>query len=297
MKSILGFLFFLPFWGGAFAGLQTPAPTNHEVQFELNSRRTVPHRLWCRLLRWIRWCGLPADQGLGIGFSPIHQAGQPACNFPPTMKTTKTLLAALALLIALSVQTQAATLILDSFTEGRVNLSDDNQQTDIDILSSGILRYRDIYVSGLGDYTATLVTGSGVLNYTVALRGQPLDNRMAMIYRNPDQSPFSLLGTDGFVITVTNLVGSGELVVSLDGRGGHSTIPVRLSGSGDIFYPVSNISGVYDLNQLSRVSFNFIALSPDFSITLSEVSAVPEPSATVLFSLVACAGLFRRRRL
>ncbi|MES2470313.1 MAG: hypothetical protein V4675_23675 [Verrucomicrobiota bacterium] len=103
MKSILGFLLFLPFWGGAFAGLQTPTPTNDEVQFELNSRRAVPLKDGTErklILEQMKPRVFPpppavvprapvdpvvraaADQGLGIGFRPIHQAGQPAYHFP-----------------------------------------------------------------------------------------------------------------------------------------------------------------------------------------------------------------------
>ena len=118
-----------------------------------------------------------------------------------------------------------------------------------------------------------------------------------MFYRNPDQSLFSLIGTDGFIIGVTNLTGSGELVISLNGGGGHTTIPVTLSGPGDIFYPVSNIGGIYDLDQLSRVSFHFIARSPDFSLTLAEISAVPEPSSVFMLGMGGIRFLASRSRV
>jgi hypothetical protein len=211
------------------------------------------------------------------------------------MNTTKGLLAFLALLVAAATHSQAATVVLDSFTEGSVNLSDGFGGPDVDVLTTGLLQLRDVDLDGGGEYTATLVTGSGTLNYTVDLRGQPNGVRMTLIYQRPDQGLFSLIGTEGFSIHVQGIVGAGELIMFVN-PGSSRSVSIPLNTAGELFYPVGNLGGNFTLDQLNQVGLHFIARSPDFSITLGEISAVPEPSGTVLFGLVASAGLFARRR-
>lgn len=216
---------------------------------------------------------------------------------PPTMKNTKALLATLALLFALSVQTQAATLVLDSFSEGGFDLSDEGAHSDIDIFSGELLDRRRAVASAGGDFTAKLVTGSGVMNYAVELRGTPSgDVLFTLLYTKQDGSGFSLLGADGLSLKIVGLVGLGDLLVYLDG-GSTNSVSIPITSTGDLFYPLANTGNILPLNDVHQIGFQLIAKSSDFSIELDQITVVPEPSATVLFGLVAWAGLFRRRRL
>ena len=195
-----------------------------------------------------------------------------------------------------SVPLEAAVLVLDSFSEGSLGLGNGGQHSDTDILLSAPLQHRDVFLAGSRQYIATSEAASGVLNYTINLSRPPDGNHfLTVTYRNPDNSLFSLLGIVGFGINIINLRGTGEFTMYVNSVPVPAVV-ISLTKPGFVFYPIENIRGGFSLDQLSRVGFQFIATSPDFSITLDEISAIPEPSALVLLSLGGSWGLVRLQR-
>lgn len=120
-------------------------------------------------------------------------------------------------------------------------------------------------------------------------------NSMTASYRQANNQSFNLLGADAFKVSLTNVVGRGNLLVLIN-EGSLSPVPVELSSQGEVIYPFSNLRGFFNLAAVSRISFRFEALSADFSVTAHEIAIVPEVSSAWLAGLGSAACLLRRRR-
>ena len=205
-------------------------------------------------------------------------------------------IAASALLFLAAGPMNAAVLVLDTFSEGQVNLSQDESGGDTDVIPGKPFESREIGAANTGPYSVTSVSGSGILNYTIAVRGQSAERSefLSIFYTKSSSSSAKLLGVDAFVLKVTSIVGEGNLTISLN-VGFSMTIPVALNAPGEIIFPLSNFGRPFDLNLITKVGFHFVPSSPNFSITLDEISAVPEPSASLLLGIGGWVCLRRRR--
>ncbi len=193
---------------------------------------------------------------------------------------------------SLATSTHGAVL-LDSFTEGAFSLKFSGPTSQRDTLSGVLLDHRFGLGAGVKDWGAILNTTDGNLSYSVNLRGAPNgDNWFGLSYTS-SQGLFSLAGVDGFSVNITNMVGEGELLVFF-GSNPEDSVSVP-TVTGQLRYPLSNITTYGSLDDLYRLEFRFIAKTADFSITLDEITLVPEPS-TVALAGIAAAGLLRRRR-
>ena len=211
------------------------------------------------------------------------------------MQTPKAILTFLALLTALTVQSQGATLILDSFSEGDFDLSYGGGQSDIDIISGEFLDSRRAVANTGSNFTAKLVTGSGVVHYTVDLRSMPqTDVLLSLIYTKQDRSSLSLLGVHGFALKIVGLRGLGELKVYLDG-GSRNSITIPFTSTGNLFYSLADAGNTLPLNDVHQIGFQIIAKSPDFSIMLDQITVVPESTSVMWLGIGGILWAIRRR--
>lgn len=104
------------------------------------------------------------------------------------------------------------------------------------------------------------------------------------------------MGFSHFVVSVHDLVGTADLYVLYRGSSNQllPEIPITIDSSGDYFIPFSYM-GVDDPFSPSSVLFRVFPTSDDFSITLSSVGVIPEPSSGLMIALGATALILRRR--
>ncbi|MDB6072324.1 MAG: hypothetical protein JWL81_3495 [Verrucomicrobiales bacterium] len=184
--------------------------------------------------------------------------------------------------------------VLDSFSVGEFALKFDGPTAQVDVISEGFLDDRLARGAGVKDWSATLNITTNQLLYSVNLRGVPDGaNWFGLAYRSVS-GPFSLLGFDSVSLKIDNVVGTGDLLVFVGETPGASLL-IPITGSGVLNYPISNIVTGYPLDAVPQLQFRFIAKTADFSISLDEITLVPEPS-TVALAGIAAAGLLRRRR-
>ena len=210
------------------------------------------------------------------------------------MKFSKLLSCVLVGTLLFATSADSAVMVVDSFSEGGFELKFDGPADQRDVLLGGFLDQRLAAGSGYKDWGAVLSTATGRLLYSVNLRGAPDGGNWFGLAYTSSAGFFSLLGAEGFSLNVTETVGAGELVVSI-GETPRDNIRIPIAGPGSYFYPISNIVSGGPLDSALQVQFRFIAKTADFSITLDEITLVPEPS-TVALAGIAAAGLLRRRR-
>jgi hypothetical protein len=189
----------------------------------------------------------------------------------------------------------AATLVLDDFTQGAFALQFDGP---INILQNVLTPLTDLRsTSGRGDkdWHATLADGSGVMSYTMNLRGEPNDktNWLDLSYGRRSGG-FSILGYEAFSLSLTNLVGKGEIMAYSGGMA--NGIAMAITGPGEMVIPYSNLNTTTPLGDLSSLHFRFIGLSSDFSVTVDRIALVPEPGSLGLFAGGVAILLATRRR-
>ncbi|MEO0017777.1 MAG: hypothetical protein RLZZ522_1060, partial [Verrucomicrobiota bacterium] len=105
---------------------------------------------------------------------------------------------------------------------------------------------------------------------------------------------FSILGYEAFSLTITNLVGRGE-IMAYSGRSGNG-IAMAITGTGEMVIPYSKLNTTTPLGDLSSLHFRLIGLSSDFSVTLDRITLVPEPGSLGLFAGGMAVLLATRRR-
>lgn len=137
-------------------------------------------------------------------------------------------------------------------------------------------------------------TGVGMLNYSIS--GSPSPGQRLAISYSPDSGLLNLMGFSHFVVSVHDLVGTADLYVLYRGSSNQllPEIPITIDSSGDYFIPFSYM-GVDDPFSPSSVLFRVFPTSDDFSITLSSVGVIPEPSSGLMIALGATALILRRR--
>lgn len=132
------------------------------------------------------------------------------------------------------------------------------------------------------DWQAILASGSGVMTYTLSLNAEPTDgsNYLTLGYARK-AGGFSLLGYDAFSLTITDLVGLGEVMAYV----GYTPngIPMPISGTGEMIIPYSMLNTTAPLGDVTSLRFLLTGRSSDFSVTLDRIALVPEPGSLGLF--------------
>jgi hypothetical protein len=110
-----------------------------------------------------------------------------------------------------------------------------------------------------------------------------------------------LLGYDAFEFDFTSLEGTGFLVVELGSPSavyGPEANRVAIDTAGVVTLPFSqlNFANNGTLGSFDVITFTFEAESQEFSMTVNEIRAVPEPSVLALATSFLVTILLRRRR-
>jgi hypothetical protein len=184
---------------------------------------------------------------------------------------------------------KSATLLLDDFSSGAFALAFGGTTSNSGSFATVLTDQRT--VSGVGDPNWTATLGAGSLVYVVDSMSEGR-NYLTMNYSST--GTFSILGYNAFALDLLNVIGTGELIVSVTGSGGNN-IKVPISGSGTVVSPFSFLDTSQPLDSLSAMNFRINAISEDFSADINNVRLIPEPSASILL-LLSAAGLALRRR-
>lgn len=190
---------------------------------------------------------------------------------------------------------QATFLMIDNFSTAPYSIGSSLLSSNTSPITSPIADNRR--VNGIG----TQVWGSFVdietetLNYSVSGSPGP-DQRIGIAYSR-DSGSLDFTGFSHFSISVQDLAGTADLYVLYRGLSNQtpSQAPIAIDASGD--YPVPfPLMGEEDPFTPSLVDFRFFPRSDDFSMKLSSIGVIPEPTFTILIPLGAFAFCLRRRR-
>lgn len=195
--------------------------------------------------------------------------------------------------VAFASNVHGATLLLDDFSSSGFSLASGGTTSDVSSHVTPLTDQR--IVSGVGPPNWTATLASGELLYTVdQLSPSPGRNFINLNYSSLSGS-FSILGYSAFAVDLTNIVGSGEFIVFVDGAPG-ADIRIPISSSGTVISPFTNLDTTQSLDSLTQINFDFRALSEDFFVTVDNVRLVPEPSSMLMIGLASLLTTFRRRR-
>ncbi len=211
------------------------------------------------------------------------------------MKTNFLLnLVAFAFLIYWS-NARASVVIIDDFSTAPYNIGTSLLSSDNSSITSPIADSRWVNGNGTQVWSSLVDTGAGILNYSIS--GSPSPGQRLGIAYSRDSGLLNLMGFSHFVVSVQSVAGSADLYVLYRGSSSQilPEIPITISSSGDYFIPLSHM-GVSDPFSPSSVHFGIFPTSDDFSITLSSVGVIPEPSSGLMIALGATALILRRRR-
>ena len=211
------------------------------------------------------------------------------------MKSILRILLASVAIFGIHPRAYAATLILDSFSQGDFLLQNGGISSNDTTITSPLMDTRIVDGFGVGTWSVSLASSSGSLNYSVTeiLSGQGT-TRFGMNFRYERAGAIDLLGYSAFSLDFTNVTGTALLEVFVNNQNAGAMIPVTLDSSGQLVYPFANLAA-NDLSAIADISFRVIPQSDTFSFALNEVAVVPEPSALIL-CLFGAAGVFWRRR-
>jgi hypothetical protein len=214
-----------------------------------------------------------------------------------TMKTRATPSVLAALLVAGAATAGAATLVVDDFTQGGFAVSQSYRtmrESDLSLPAwGGVSRLASGRGSGYWHASSTAQLG-GSMNYTLELRGDPPYGVNYLDIGYARSEVFDLSGYDAFSLTVSGLVGRGEIVAYSGGafRG----TPVPITGTGELLIPFSMMDNTASIDRLTSLHFRVIGLTADFSVTIDRIAAVPEPGSLGLFAGGMAVLLATRRR-
>ncbi|MCF7732112.1 MAG: PEP-CTERM sorting domain-containing protein [Akkermansiaceae bacterium] len=113
-------------------------------------------------------------------------------------------------------------------------------------------------------------------------------------FGSEEYDEYVILGfNDAFSLTVSGLVGSGEIIAY---SGTFKGTPVPITGTGELVIPFSMMENTVPIDRLISLDFRLIGLTADFSVTLDRIAAVPEPGSLGLFAGGMALLLTKRRR-
>ena len=177
----------------------------------------------------------------------------------------------------------ASVIVLDSFSDGSFSVSNAFSAPPITLVPGGPAEMRGTYWRGnAGNSYMTQTAESGILNLRLALRGDPLPlnpSVFSLVYFNND-SALDLIGLSHAIIRVTSFTGTGDMTLYLNG--GPKPAPITLSGPGDYLLSIPVLTGDAVGFAIADLTIDFLGRSADFSVTLDEITLIPEPSCSGL---------------
>lgn len=200
----------------------------------------------------------------------------------------------------------AASLVVDSFTEGEFMLSLGGDTSANSAVASPLGARRAVSISNRlvapgSTITSTLDADVGSLSFYV--NGQSTGNsplRLSISYS--EGGPFSLLGYDAFEFEFSSLSGTGFLIAEIGSPSAtypsETTNRIALGSPGAVVLPFSdlNFGNNGSIDSFHVIHFVFEAESQEFSFGLDEIRVVPEASTMLLIAFGAGSILLRRRR-
>jgi hypothetical protein len=175
---------------------------------------------------------------------------------------------------------------IDSFTEGNIQLRipDGDHRTSEDVGDY----YRSARLRSFHSGSTSSVqqeAANGLLRYTFSSPETPsgAGSDLSLTY--------GILGigeSEGFLLDISDVQGAGELLIAINGSDGlfDPTVPrVALDSPGALIYPASLVLGFTPENMSGLFHFLFIPTTANFSLTLSEIAVIPEPSTLATLML------------
>ncbi len=211
------------------------------------------------------------------------------------MKTIIRVLSWIGLVTCLNPACRAAGILIDSFGEGSFSLSADGARNGQSEIKGTIVNYRRVSGSGLGDWRALLVPGSGFLEYDVreiVPAGRPF--ALYLSYSNSGGG-LRLDHHSSFLLDFAMISGSAMLKVSLASFDGSVEVelPITTAGVLEVSFDNVDLGSVFGFTGLA---FSIVPDASPFSLRLNEISVVPEPGVTMLTFVGGLGALGRRRR-
>lgn len=207
-----------------------------------------------------------------------------------------TLLTALSIAMYSFESCNGASIVIDNFNSGPFSISSGSDTADISLIASPIAESRWARGSGSNNWSASVNGVTGTLTYTLNVpRTDPSPTTRFEVTYFDSTSNLNLLGFNAFVLHVSNFSGIGQ-VYAFEGTGStlDGVTPVPFNSIGDLVIPFDYMNASDPFNP-SAITFWIVPESSDFSITLSGISVIPEPSVALLALLGASSLLLRRR--
>lgn len=192
-----------------------------------------------------------------------------------------------------------SSVVLDSFSEGSFHF-----QSDVDsegrhqsaISSPLALDTRSVYVGGNGTWSTTLDSGTGVLDYNVSEVVSTARFFLDLDYTREASGNWSLLGYDALVFDFTSVTGEGLLEIFVNNQDFDAMVRRSVTTPGLLVYPLEDLAAS-NLGSISGMSIRFTPQTDTFSMSLNEITVIPEPSVSVmLLALVTLVAGHRTRR-
>ena len=190
----------------------------------------------------------------------------------------------------------SATVILDDFSSGPFSIGSSEDSRYGSSIISPLAEHRSISatLNDTANWSASVDTVISTLVYSA--NNPSLSTRLRVTYSNAPGTHLNLIGFNAFVLQVDSLNGVGQLFV-FEGIGStfEGVIPVDLNTTGELVIPFANMNSSNPTNP-SEVTFFFRPEGEEFSISISSIGVIPEPSSAIMMSLGAFALMLRRKR-
>lgn len=189
-----------------------------------------------------------------------------------------------------------ASVVLDSFSEGSFHFQNgDDGSHQIAISSPLAVDTRSVYVGGNGTWSATLDSGTGILDYDVSEVVSTARFFLNLSYTRESGGTWSLLGYDALVFDFTSVTGEGLLEISVNDQDFGAMIRRSVTTPGLLVYPLEDLAAS-NLGSISGMGIRFTPQTDTFSMSLNEITVVPEPSIPMMLLSVAFVFCGRRVR-
>jgi hypothetical protein len=188
--------------------------------------------------------------------------------------------------------------VLDSFSEGTFYLESGGDEThETGILSPLLLDTRSTYAKGNGKWSVILASGTGVIDYNVDTVLSAIRFGLVLDYTRASGGHWSLLGYDALVFEFTDVTGEGLLEIFVNDQDSGAMVRRSVTTPGLLVYPLEDLAAS-NLGSISGMSISFTPQTDTFSMSLNQITVVPEPSLPLLLLTVAVLiGGRRARRL
>lgn len=185
--------------------------------------------------------------------------------------------------------------MIDNFSTAPYNIRSSLLSANISPITSPIADSRWVNGGGTQAWSSFVDTEAGTLNYSIS--GSPSPGQRLEISYSRDSASLDFAGFSHFEVSVQDLAGTADLYVFYRGSSDPvlPRVPFTIDSSEDYLIPLSLI-GEDDPFLPSLVDFRVFPTSDDFSITLSSIGVIPEPSYEVMMVFIGAATIILRRR-